>query len=330
MATYLATWGQIVDYTIKYKAEWKVTHQPSYVVRNNSGHFTKWSGGTRGFKVKDIKQDVINRYIDYLDNDRELSNTTIKKCTVAVSTALNYCVKSGKLPIPNRELPWVTKDWNYKFDTRPDNDNDRVWISVADCDHFYQVAKACGEDDLADTIWLSCYTGLSWHEWSQLQVRDIDLNRPIPAILIGKRCDFKTKNGSRPRIISLEPGTPVFERVYPILRRRIEGLEDHPKLNIFDAWQNDDAHRRVWNRIRDLTNIKPYGVGRFTPNCARHTCLTWLALGNAHCSKVQDIAGHANPETSMKYYIHLGEEHLAKELGRIGTPLTQELQALSA
>jgi len=318
----LATWGQVLDYTTRHKKTWKLDHGPSKTVQINADHFTKWA--TRGCKIKDIDQGLINDYIEHLGE--WLSGTTIIKCTVAVSTALNYCIDCGQIATPSKDLAWINRDARYKFQTASANERDKVWISEADCDRFYHVAKVCDEHDLADTIWLSCYTGLSWHEWSQLQVRDLLLGNPSPAILIGKRASFKTKVGSRSRVITLDPGGAAYERLYPMLCKRVAGLEEHPKLPIFDAWQNSDAHRTVWNRVRAVAGIEP----KFTPNCGRHTCLTWLAINDVHPQKASQIAGHSKIETTLTYYTHLGQEHLGQALARIGTPLSPELKALLA
>lgn len=317
MAEFL-TWGQALDYTIKYKDEWKIDHPPSQTVRINADHATQfWS---RGMRISDINQGAIDELkTDYCRALKNHSDTTVKKVIQAVQTCLNYCVTRGKVvPGDPRHQAHFTQQGRFKFDTVPNNKTDRVICTPAQIDHLYNCALVFNEHLFAETIWLATYTMTSYHEWSQLQPRDLVLDVPTPYIKIGGRRDFKLKKGCRARDIYIPADSAIGDRLLPLLTKYAEEMREHQKVPIWGDYF-DDARRYLdrFRRIRDYAGIDP----KFTPNCCRHSGITWMAWNDVHPEKARLIAGHSQISTTLEYYTHIDHNQLAEAQSRVGMRL---------
>ena len=316
MADFL-TWGQALDYTIRYKKTWQVSHPPSKTVRINANHATQyWS---RGQRIADINQGAIDRLMeDYCKGIHDHTNTTVKKIVAAVQTCLNYCIDSNKLEPGNpRHQDYFNYKGRYTFESCEENKVDRYILNPSEIDHFHACAKTYHEDLLAETIWLATYTMTSHHEWAQIQPRDLVLGVPTPYIKIGFRPDFKIKRGCRARNLFFPVDSASGDRLFPMLIKYAEEMKDHPTLPIWGDYFDKETLRRKFNAVRDYAGIDP----RFTPNCCRHSGITWMAWNDVHPEKTRLIAGHADMKTTLKYYTHMDHNQLAEAQSRVGDRL---------
>ena len=318
---------QCLDYSFKYLETWTEAwpSKHSQFCHSTTQNLFKYTENP-GLRVKDITQSFFDEMlIDWCRHKLDHGNTYQGHIITTTQTCLNHNIDAGNIPrfTPEQrhELKWVNHEGKYAF-IKPDPDeSDRPVLTPAQVDHLHATAVKFGLPLIADTTWLACYTGLSWHEWSQLQPRDIDLSGKVPCIYIGHRRDFKVKRGSRKRILYLAPGSPGYERVLPILEKHLDGMEDHQDMPVFgDYWSDDDAHRRQFNRIRDIAGIDK----RFTPNCCRHTHATWLAQADVHPEKTRQVMGHSQISTTLKHYTHIASTELVDAVSRIGAPLEHQ------
>ena len=314
MANFI-TYGQCLDYTMKYRDTWTEDHpgQGSKTSRINATHLIKYK--SRGLKVKDITQGLIDEMKhEYCIAQLDHTNTTIRKIIKATQTALNHCIDAGKLAPQDTRNAWIDHKGRFSFKAPKNNQVDRVVLTPDQVMHFAECARSCNKHELADTILLSCYTGMGWEEWSQLQVRDVEIGVPIPNIKIGHRSSFTVKTPARRRVLPILPGTDAASVLLPILTKQIEACERQPDMLLFgDYWATDDHYRHEFARIRNYAEIDP----RFNPYCCRHTFITWLANADVHPKKAMVLAGHSQMETTLQYYTHVADDQLAEAMSRL-------------
>ena len=311
----LLTYGQCFDYTCKFRDTWTDKHpgQGSKTARINASHLIKYK--SRGLKIKDITQGLIDEMKhEYCIGQHDHTNTTIRKIIKAIQTALNHCIEAGKVPMQDPNLAWINHKGHFAFKAPKNNKVDRLVLTPDQVMHFYECARSLGKDELADSILLACYTGMGWDEWSQLQVRDVELGVPVPNIKIGFRPSFTVKREARQRVIPLLPGTDAARLLLPILNKQIEACEHQPNMLLFgDYWSDDEQHRNEFKRIRDYAGLDE----RILPYSCRHTHISWLAKWDVHPAKSKKLAGHSHIDTTMNYYTHVMEDDLVDAVSRL-------------
>lgn len=314
MANFL-TYGQCFDYTCQYRDTWTDDHpgEGSKTARINASHLIHYK--SRGLKVKDINQGLIDEMKhQYCYGVKDHTNTTVRKIIKAIQTVLNHCIDAGKLPMQNPSLAWVNHKGHFAFNAPKNNVVDRIVMTEQQVAHFADCARALGKDELADTILLSCYTGLGWDEFSQLQVQDIELGTPIPYIGVGMRKTFTVKRDARKRKIPLPPDSAQAKLLLPILRKHIEACEHQPDMPLFgDYWSDDEQHRNQFKAVRDYAGLD----SRILPYNCRHTYLSWLAKWDVHPMKAKKLGGHSHIDTTMNYYTHVMEDDLVEAVSRL-------------
>ena len=331
---------ECLDYTHQYLPTWRDDHgsEHSKNIRSMYKHLFEYKKNP-GLRVMDINQTLLDEMmIDHCRAMYDHSNLYIGKIFTVIQTALNFCIDKDKIDrfsaemilkhgrsAPGRQDGWITQQGKYAF-IKPNPEKREVEIlTYAQVDHWVASCRQWGYDLIGDTIYLMCYTGMGYGEWSQLQARDIDLHGQVPTIHIGRRSDFRLKRGARARKIYISPNSPQYQRLMPILTKHMNGLEDHPTALVFgDYWGDDDAHRRQFNQTRAVAGIP----STFTPYCCRHLYGTWSAMEDVHPEKTARNMGHSQYSTTKKYYTHMPEEQLVEANSRIGVPLPPELAAV--
>lgn len=305
--TRIQTIGQAVDHTLSKKDTW-INGNGRKPATINCNHFMRLQG--RSFPVKRIDQDTMDTVRDLLWQE-DSSNGKINRVTTAVQTALNFCLSRGLLPKLDNTLSWVSPLGRYSFEMLPENKHIRPIFTKAQVDHMARAAvDIFNREDLADTILVSAYTGMGWDEYSQLRPCDLYLSERIPFIQVGGRPGFTVKRKSRIRQIPLQG--EQYDRVMPVLSRRLEDAKDGNLLLFGDDWTDDDQHRRAFNRVRDYIGAS----SQLTPYCLRHSFCSWLIKADVQITKVQKLMGHSQITTTMNY-IHIGPDDLANAVGRL-------------
>ena len=142
-------------------------------------------------------------------------------------------------------------------------------------------------------------TGARIGEALSIKITDIDhINREIP--IIGK--------GNKPRTLFLKNEVIHWIDRYLSLRN-----STHPHLFTTiegsSRWRQTDVGR-CFRRYRKRSGIQKH----FTLHTLRHTFATSLAFDNVSFSIVQALLGHANLETTIKYYIGAVEAQQARKV----------------
>jgi len=108
--------------------------------------------------------------------------------------------------------------------------------------------------------------------------------------------DRRTDERVYEALVALEPAANDREQG-PVFRRR-DGAEWGQVGTAFDG-----ALRRA-------------GIKGFRFHDLRHTCASWLVMRGAHLKDVQEILGHADLKTTMRY-AHLSPAHLRGAVDRL-------------
>ena len=99
---------------------------------------------------------------------------------------------------------------------------------------------------------------------------------------------------------------PLFLR-HDKRRGRARGSGDNLRLSPLGIW-------RVVKRYADLAGVDA------SPHDFRHAKASTLLNRGAQLSEVQDILGHASPETTKKIYAHYETAHLRDAFDRYSVP----------
>jgi integrase len=181
-----------------------------------------------------------------------------------------------------------------------------------------QRAVAAGTAEDRDLIEVAVGTGLRWGELTALQVRDLDLDAPVPRLSVRRAWKRNKRKPDGTYVLPTQPpyylGTPTSKRsrrritlaptIVAILRRRI--ADKAPTDLVFTAprggrlshatWYEDRWQKAVQiARDRGLT-VSP----RF--HNLRHTHAAWLISANVPLPVIQQRLGHGSIHITVDVY----------------------------
>jgi site-specific recombinase XerD len=150
-------------------------------------------------------------------------------------------------------------------------------------------------------------SGLRIGELIGLQLRDIDVDR--------RQIFIKNGKGRKDRVVILaESFVPLFRNYFVSYRPKLFFME-HPDGGPYTAGSVRSFLRKACRRA---------GISkRVTPHTLRHSYATHLIEAGVGLRHVQELLGHAKPETTM-IYTHVAK----KDLLAIQSPLDRALQAI--
>jgi len=307
----LRTIGQVFDYTFNNLESWDHNHEGRKTNVTNSNKFIDIHG--RSLQISKIKQPTMDVVKTVLRERDDASNRTVNLCVGTTQVALNFCLGRGLIPWPDpREL--FIKSNRYSFPMLEVKRVDKPIFSKEQVIHMYEyglrLSKSLGAlyQNVAETILLSAFTGISWSEFIQLQSCDIHLDARIPYIEVGGRRNFTLKRMVRKRKIPLANDSAML---IPILKRRMEDVEHSVDYQLFgDDWisrgkQGQDQHRRIFESITNDLNLSHDARGeKRTPYCLRHSFCTWSLRDGKCIETTSQLMGHSNLNTTRRY-LHL-------------------------
>ena len=325
MGRKLRTLGQVADYTFKHKPQWMIGSTKHTGWENNppliEEFFTIIPAST---PVKKVDQATMNLVRDKIW-EKGGSDNKVNKVIQAMQTAMNFCVSTGQIDIPNLQLTYVAygqKGVLYKFEMLDLTIINQPIFSPQQILDMYDMAIKLSQtegqrfENCADTIVLSGFTGLGWSEYSQLKSCDIFLHEKPPEIRVGYRRDFRVKKNARKRAVPLVGNA---EMVIPILRKRIMNTEGDPDVLLFgDDWwgydEGQDQHRRVFEHITNFCGLTKDSRGyKRTPYNLRHSYCTNTYRETQNAYQSHKLMGHSQMKTTERY-LHLVTEDLAQGL----------------
>jgi len=307
----LRTIGQVFDYTFNNLETWDHNHAGRAPNVTNSNKFIDIHG--RSLQVSKINQATMDVVKKVLRERDDASNRTVNLCVGTAQVAMNFCLGRGLIPWPDpREL--FIKSNRYCFPMLEIKRVDKPIFSKEQVIHMYEyglrLSKSLGAlyQNVAETILLSAFTGISWSEYVQLQSCDIHLDARIPYISVGGRRNFKLKREVRKRQIPLAGDSAML---IPILKRRMEDVEYSVGYHLFgDDWTSGykygiDRHRRIFESITNDLNLTYDDRGeKRTPYCLRHSFCTWSLRDGKCIETTSRLMGHSNINTTRRY-LHL-------------------------
>lgn len=147
-------------------------------------------------------------------------------------------------------------------------------------------------------------SGLRVQEVINLNIHDVDLGERMLLVREGK--------GGRDRVL------PMSEVACAFLRRYIDGsrsvMRAHVKSDgdaLFLTQYGRISYSLIRMRFKEYLVSAGLSREKFTIHCIRHTCATHLLEAGADVRYVQELLGHENIETTVRY-THLMMENLKR------------------
>ncbi|MCL4458993.1 MAG: tyrosine-type recombinase/integrase [Chloroflexi bacterium] len=160
-------------------------------------------------------------------------------------------------------------------------------------------------------------TGMRRGEVSSLNREDLDDGRSTQAIITGK--------GHKERVVFFDNPTLEVIRTYlaarndrysPLFIRHDKG-RGKPKKNGTNFRLSPQS---IWQTVKRYAHLAGVNV---STHDFRHTKASVMLNKGAKLSEVQDILGHASPETTKKIYAHYEISHLRQAFDRYSISATE-------
>ena len=269
------TWGECLDYTLKYRHTWRHGGgRKSAMIY--SGYFTKLRGAS--FPAEKIRPPVMTQCQAELVEDNGLMKSSLNRFISAVSTVLNFCKKQELFDFDVPKFERLVEDEAIRYHFTKDQVNQLVKSSR---EVFYN-------DNLADIIMTAAYTGMRQGELLKLKAKDVDLLHKL--IHVGGRPDNKTKAGNYRAI-------PIHTHVLPILQTRLEYA--NPNVRIFgDGWI--DRHQLL-KQFKNITQKYMKLDEGYCFHSLRHSFAMFHVRGGTNFRTLMDLMGHKNIVTTLIY-----------------------------
>ncbi|QNJ98179.1 tyrosine-type recombinase/integrase [Constantimarinum furrinae] len=336
-------------------SNWSMTHRLFYVKNNhrlvlshlseylrksgfivNASSFTKKDGKQKESDFSPEKKELLNNYIRYLRGLR-LSENTIKVYSSFVLDFLYFIQNKAFKELTNNDVRLFVEETvpvkKYSISTH------RQMISglkhfaffypecAINADELQRPSKSSylptvlSKEEVVDllrvtknlkhrTILALLYSsGIRISELIRLELKHIDIDR--------RQLIIKNAKGRKDRVVIMaESFIPLFQNYYMTYSPKRYFVEG-PKGKIY----NSSSVRSFLKRsCRDAGISK-----RVTPHTLRHSYATHLIENGVGLRHVQDLLGHAKPETTMIY------THVARrDLLRVRSPLDTALHQLSS
>ena len=266
-------------------------------------------------KLIDIETEDVVKYVNYLRtvksrNGKTISPTTQKRHYQTLQTIFKYAMRVKYI----KEDPLSTLSAQEKPKDDPDKRVD--FLDETEAPRFIK----CLEEEpifwkAMVNVLITC--GLRRGECLGLQWRDINPDKLTitvsRSVTINKYSEEKinvgpTKTG-KTRIV------PVSTRVYNLLLNLKTDQEEKLKQTIpedgFIFSRTEDPYKPIYptEPTRFMRKfVKRHNLPDVSPHDLRHTAATLAIIGGADEEKVQDLLGHADRQTTERFYIGVSEE----------------------
>lgn len=265
--------------------------QASILFFENVGKFHQNAKGTLE-KLKQLKpffdkpiseidnQDLLN----YVSHFRNLGRkpSTINRNLNVLSSLLNFC-KSQNYNVSNVKIA--------QYKQREPDENIKYFENIEVVEKIISRASP----HLKPIIYTALYTGMRKSNILGLKWENIDFTSNTINIKVKDR----TKIGGRNLSIPMIPKLKAILENQPKINEYVFNHKEHPIHQISSAWKTiffkrkpNKAHSKI---LKDPE--LPYQVF----NTLRHTSATWILRETGNLRIVQQILGHKNIKTTLKY-----------------------------
>ena len=275
----IRTWGQALDYDLKRNKSHGRDKSSYKNILSHCNYFTSLYG--RSYPCKRITQDVMDDFIEELQQERSVSDATANRYMATIKAVLNYAHSKKKLPHP------------YKFSKLTEKPGRPEWYDKKTIDEYERVARSnlFYRDDLADITVFGAYVGARQGEILNIKACDIDLDsyEGKGSIYIGGRPGFSTKNGDWREV-------PMHPRVRPIIEKRLENAKQHTRI-FGDEWSNKDILLRNFKKVLSFMEQPP----QMNFHHLRHSFGVWHAEAGTPIRTLMELMGHKTIDTTIMY-----------------------------
>ena len=124
----IRTWGQALDYDLKRNKSHGRDKSSYKNILSHCNYFTSLYG--RSYPCKRITQDVMDDFIEELQQERSVSDATANRYMATIKAVLNYAHSKKKLPHP------------YKFSKLTEKPGRPEWYDKKTIDEYERVARS--------------------------------------------------------------------------------------------------------------------------------------------------------------------------------------------
>ena len=251
--------------------------------------FINWIKENTKLKLKDIKEENINKYISYLF-ELNLKSSSVNRKISSIKSLYMFLVKKNILKNSPINEVIAPKQEKYLPFSMSEDEVDKLLNSPKPSNKIEKRDKAMIEMLYA--------TGMRISELVNLKITDIDTQRCVVKVL-GK--------GSKERLI------PFGEAALESLNAYLSDREESTSKEIFLSNRRTKISRiAFWHRIKlylSRENLK----NSISPHALRHAFATHLLNRGADLRSVQLLLGHSDLSTTQ-IYTHIAKQRLSDVL----------------
>ena len=251
--------------------------------------FINWIKENTKLKLKDIKEENINKYISYLF-ELNLKSSSVNRKISSIKSLYMFLVKKNILKNSPVNEVISPKQEKYLPFSMSEDEVDKLLNSPKTSNKIEKRDKAMIEMLYA--------TGMRISELVNLKITDIDTQRCVVKVL-GK--------GSKERLI------PFGEAALESLNAYLSDREESTSKEIFLSNRRTKISRiAFWHRIKlylSRENLK----NSISPHTLRHAFATHLLNRGADLRSVQLLLGHSDLSTTQ-IYTHIAKQRLSDVL----------------
>ena len=251
--------------------------------------FINWIKENTKLKLKDIKEENINKYISYLF-ELNLKSSSVNRKISSIKSFYMFLVKKNILKNSPVNEVISPKQEKYLPFSMSEDEVDKLLNSPKPSNKIEKRDKAMIEMLYA--------TGMRISELVNLKITDVDTQRCVVKVL-GK--------GSKERLI------PFGEAALESLNAYLSDREESSSKEIFLSNRRTKISRiAFWHRIKlylSRENLK----NSISPHTLRHAFATHLLNRGADLRSVQLLLGHSDLSTTQ-IYTHIAKQRLSDVL----------------
>ena len=251
--------------------------------------FINWIKDNTTVKLKDMKEENINKYISYLF-ELNLKSSSVNRKISSIKSLYMFLVKKNILKNSPVNEVISPKQEKYLPFSMSEDEVDKLLNSPKPSNKIEKRDKAMIEMLYA--------TGMRISELVNLKITDIDTQRCVVKVL-GK--------GSKERLI------PFGEAALESLNAYLSDREESTSKEIFLSNRRTKISRiAFWHRIKlylSRENLK----NSISPHTLRHAFATHLLNRGADLRSVQLLLGHSDLSTTQ-IYTHIAKQRLSDVL----------------
>ncbi len=251
--------------------------------------FINWIKENTKLKLKDIKEENINKYISYLF-ELNLKSSSVNRKISSIKSLYMFLVKKNILKnSPVNEIISPKQEKYLPFS-----------MSEDEVDKLLNSPKLSNKIEKRDKAMIEMLyaTGMRISELVNLKITDVDTQRCVVKVL-GK--------GSKERLI------PFGEAALESLNAYLSDREESSSKEIFLSNRRTKISRiAFWHRIKlylSRENLK----NSISPHTLRHAFATHLLNRGADLRSVQLLLGHSDLSTTQ-IYTHIAKQRLSDVL----------------